>query len=151
MAHLSQERVAELREYHHHLREVDEALDEDERDEALSPATRDQKVADKFGVSVSLVRRIVMGLAHAEAGGPIDQARRARRDLYRRERVSLGETEARRRLKLRAMNIDPAPKVETLVQRVTIVDSKGRPTPAVVDLQPGQSVRVELVPIGGDR
>lgn len=148
MSHLKPDDVEKIREDYARIRFHVQDLTEGE-DGYLTPSEIDQRVATMNKVSVGLVRRIVMGLAHADAPGPIDQGRRARRDLYQRERVTLGETEARRRLALRSRNIDPAPKVERLVQRVTILDSSGRPTTGVVDLNPGETVRVELVAIGG--
>lgn len=144
--HISEASARQIRERYEWLKD----LDQGEAD-PLTPSALDAKVANEFGVSVSSVKDIIMGITHGEAGGPIDQARRTRRDLFARERETLGDAEARRRLQLRARNIDPAPKVERLVQRITVMDSKGRPTVAVLDLQPGESIHVELVPVGGDR
>lgn len=143
---LSDQAVEAIREKYEWYRQLDEG-----EAGAESDSQRDRRVAEEFGVSADTVRQAVMGLSHPTAGGPIDHARRTRRDLYARERVSLGETEARRRLQLRRHNMDPDPKVERLVQRITVVDSQGRDTPATMDLAPGQTVRVELVAVGGTR
>lgn len=148
MAKLSPEDVVKIREDHARIRDYVADLEPDDEG-YLKPSEIDVRVAQMNGTSKTRVQEIIMGLAHAGVGGPIDHGRRTRRDLYQRERASLGETEARRRLALRSRNIDPAPKVERLVQRVTILDSQGRPTAGIVDLAPGETVRVELVPIGG--
>lgn len=136
-----------IRERYEDLKELDAGLDREERQTSTQ---RDAQVAKDFGLSLTAVKDIVMGVTHTEAGGPIDHARRQRRELYARERISLGDTEARRRLQLRARNIDPAPKAERLVQRVTILDSKGQIV-AQTEMEPGQTLQVALVAVGGDR
>jgi hypothetical protein len=50
---------------------------------------------------------------------------------------------------LRRRGIDPEPKAVRYVQRAVIVDSKGRDTGMAYVLEPGQSIRVELVAEGG--
>lgn len=143
--HLSDSTVLEIRERYEWLKDLN---GDTPGEEALTPAELDGRVAGEFGVSVTTVKDIVMGLSHPDVEGPIDQGRRLRRDLYNRERDSIGETEARRRLQLRARGIDPAPKVERLAQRITVMDHRGRPTVASVTLAPGEWLKVELVAVG---
>lgn len=143
---LTDTQVVELRERHQFLREMDA-----DEGNTRSDTEQDTQVAKEFGVSVSHVRDLVMGGSRAEAGGPIDVARRERFILFLREREALGDTEARRRLNLRSRNIDPEPKTVRWSQRAVIVDSKGRDTGMAYVLEPGQSIRVELVAEGGRR
>lgn len=144
---ISDAKALDIRERYEWLHELNNDAPEHDR---IRPGEIDAKIAAEHKISVTTVRDIVMGLTHPQAGGPIDHKRRERRDLLERETESLGETEARRRFNLRCRNIDPTPKVERLVQRVTVIDSKGRPTAATTDLAPGESLRVELVPVGGE-
>lgn len=140
---LTEELVADLRERHDYLRTVDQDSPEEER---LTPAELDSKVAQEYSVSVSSVQNIVMGLSHTKAGGPIDLERRARRDLYLREREALGETEARRRIQLRARGLPIASTVtEVLALRLTVMNSQNKPTVASVTLAPGEWIKTELV------
>ncbi|UTN93348.1 hypothetical protein SEA_WIDOW_56 [Gordonia phage Widow] len=148
MTHITDELVVQIRERHDWLRSFRE--DEDTGD-WMTDAAIDAKVAEEMNVSPSYVKALVTGEARKGVGGPIDHARNARQALYHEEAQTLGVTEARRRLQLRSRNIDPTPKALRYVQRVTILDAKGRPTPGVVDLAPGETVRVELVAVGGDR
>lgn len=141
---LTDTQVVELRERHLFLREVDAA-----EGHKSSDTEHDTRVAKEFGVSVSHVRDLVMGGSRTEAEGPIDVARRERFVLFLREREALGDTEARRRLNLRSRNIDPEPKAVRYAQRVTVLDHRGKDTDMAVTLEPGQSIRVELVTEGG--
>lgn len=143
---LTDAQVVELRERHQFLRQTDEDEGQPRNDSA-----NDRLVANEFGVSISHVRDLVMGGSRKEAGGPIDVARRERFLLFIRERGELGDTEARRRLNLRSRNIDPNPKEIRYVQRVTVLDDLGRDTNLSTVLEPGQSVRVEMVTEGGRR
>lgn len=142
---LTDAQVAELRERHQFLREVD--TDEG----TVASSDTDAQVAQEFNISVSHVRELVMGRARPDAGGPIDKARQIRHNLFLQERIDLGDTEARRRLNLRSRNIDPNPKEIRYVQRVTVLDASGRDTNLSTVLEPGQSVRVEMVTEGGRR
>lgn len=144
--HMTTEQVIDLRERHEWLRGLRE---DPETGKSMADKDIDASVAKEFGVSPSHVRDIVMGVVHAEAGGPIDVARARRRELYRTEREALGDTEARRRMNLRVRGIDPEPKAIRWSQRAVIVDSKGRDTGMAYVLEPGQSIRVELVAEGG--
>ena len=143
---LTDEQVAELRERHLFLREL--ASDSTTH---RSDTDHDTQVAGEFGVSVSHVRDLVLGNARPEAGGPVDVVRRDRFVMYLRDREALGDTEARRRLNLRSRNIDPDPKTVRYVQRVVIVDHRGRDTDMAYNLEPGHSIRVEMVAEGGNR
>ena len=144
---ITEEQVRSIRERHEWLR----SFRENEDGTQLTDAEIDHKVAEELDVTRKLVTRIVLGETRLSAGGPLDQPRIARQALYHEEAQALGVTEARRRRQLRSRNIDPTPKVVTYVQRVTVLDAKGRPTLGVVDLAPGETVRVELVAVGGDR
>jgi hypothetical protein len=146
---LSQEVVADIRERHDYLRQVDQEAPEAER---LKPSELDEKVAQEYSVSRTSVLNIVMGLTHVEAGGPIDRERRSRRDLFIRERANLGAAEARRRLQLRARGLPivaakaSVPVVsEALALRITVMDSRSKPTVATVTLAPGEWLKTDLV------
>ncbi|ATW59122.1 hypothetical protein FDJ13_gp62 [Gordonia phage Gustav] len=146
--HMTTAEVVELRERHAWLRELRE---DPETGKSQADKDIDHQVAVEFKVSASHVRDIVMGVVHAEAGGPIDAARARRRELYRAEREALGDTEARRRMNLRVRGIDPEPKAIRWSQRAVIVGANGRDTDMAYVLEPGQSIRVELVAEGGRR
>lgn len=145
---LSEELVVALRERHDYLRQVDAEAPEHER---LTPRELDSKVAQEYSVSITSVQNIVMGLTHIAAGGPVDLERRARRDLYQRELMTLGSTEARRRLQLRARGLpivdqaNPVPDPEILALRITVMDSRNKPTVASVTLAPGEWLKTEMV------
>ncbi|AWY05500.1 hypothetical protein PBI_MORRISSEY_58 [Gordonia phage Morrissey] len=141
---LTDAQVAELRERHQFLRDT-----EDHAGEHRNDSVNDAQVAQEFNISVSHVRELVMGRARPDAGGPIDKARQIRHTLFLQERIDLGDTEARRRLNLRSRNIDPNPKEIRYVQRVTVLDARGRDTNLSTVLEPGQSLRVDLVAEGG--
>lgn len=145
---LTPEQVIDLREHHEHVRAFRR---NEETGETMSDKDIDTKVALEFGVSVTHVRDIVLGVTHADVGGPRDVARQKRVDLYSQERTTLGETEARRRMNLRLRGVDPEPKAVRWSQRAVILDSKGRETGMAYTLEPGQSIRVELVAEGGNR
>lgn len=146
--HIPEDTAKEIRERYQWLHELNDDAPQQDR---LTSRQIDQKVAEEFGISVSSLGDLVCGITHGDAGGPIDHKRRTRRDLFQRETVTLGVTEARRRFNLRCRNIDPAPKVEKLVHRVTVMDSKGNPTAATADLAPGEWIKIELIAVGGDR
>ena len=138
--YMTPELVAEIRERHLFLRELDP-------DRAAKDL--DRQVAEEFTVSQSHLRDIVTGLVHPDAPGPIDVGRARRRELYRTERETLGDREARRRLNLRTRGIDPEPKAVRYVQRVVIVDHRGKDTEMSYTMEPGHSIRVDLVAEGG--
>lgn len=145
---LTRDQVVALRERHAHIREF---RHNEETGESMSDKDLDTQVAEEFGVSVTHVRDIVLGTTHADVGGPRDVARAKRVDLYGTERLTLGDTEARRRMNMRLKGIDPEPKAVRFVQRVVIVNAKGRDTDLAYTLEPGQSIRVDLVAEGGRR
>lgn len=146
MTQITNETIQAIRERHEWLRGFrDESDAEWETDNQL-----DEKVAQEFSVAVTYVRGLVLGRIRPQAGGPLDNARIARTALYHEEAATLGEKEARRRRQLRSRNIDPTPKTVRYTQRVTILNAKGQPTAGVVDLQPGETVKVELIAVGGE-
>ena len=141
--------VEEIRERHQWLRDL-RSSDMDDADRQTDGAI-DTQVAKEFGVSRVYVARLVDGSARPEAPGPIDHRRAQEAVLYGQEVESLGQTEAARRRRLRRRGIDPDPKTPRLVQRVTVVGHRGIDTGMVAFLEPGQSLRVDLVTEGGVR
>lgn len=141
MSTLTPAAVVQIRERHEFLRQMEDRAGKD----------LDAQVAAEFAVSQSHVRDIVTGVARADDGGPIDKARAVRRELFRQERESLGDREARRRMNLRSRGIDPEPKAARTVTRVTVVDHRGKDTDMVAYLEPGQTLRVDNVLEGGIR
>ena len=145
-AKLTRDQVVALRERHAHIREF---RHNEETGESMSDKDLDTQVAEEFGVSATHVRDIVLGTTHADVPGPRDVARAKRVDLYGTERLTLGDTEARRRMNMRLKGIDPEPKTVRFVQRVVIVDHRGKDTEMSYTLEPGHSIRVDLVAEGG--
>ena len=143
--YLSSDQVVEIRERHKWLRGLREDF---EVQETMTDTDIDNKVAEEFMVSASHGRDIVMGVVHPDAGGPLDTIRSRRRELYRAEREALGDSEARRRMNLRTRGIDPEPLAVRYAQRVVILDSRGRETGLETILEPGQSIRVDMVAQG---
>jgi len=70
---LTPEQVVEIREAYEHQRD----LTDNDPDYAETVATTEARLAGRFGISASMVRRIVLGLSYAALPGPIDAARRA--------------------------------------------------------------------------
>lgn len=73
---LTDEQVARLREMYKNARAYSEDLDPADEDHETVVET-EERIGEVFGISRSLVRRIVLGLSYADVGGHIDEKRRA--------------------------------------------------------------------------
>lgn len=144
---LTPEQVREIRERHEWLRQFRDDPDAGRQ----TDAELDAKVAKEFGISRVYVAALVTGKSRPEVDGPLDAARVRIQELFIAEAAELGPDEANRRRSLRRRGIDPEPKAIRWSQRAVIVDSKGRDTGMAYVLEPGQSIRVELVAEGGNR
>lgn len=72
---LTPEQVVEIRESYEHQRDLaDNDPDPDYRETVVQTEDR---LSERYDVSSSMIRRIVLGLSYATAGGPIDERRRA--------------------------------------------------------------------------
>lgn len=144
---LTPEQVREIRERHEWLRQFRDDPDAGRQ----TDAELDAKVAKEFGISRVYVAALVTGKSRPEVDGPLDAARVRIQELFISEAAELGPDEANRRRSLRRRGIDPEPKAIRWRQRAVIVDSKGRDTGMAYVLEPGQSIRMELVAEGGNR
>lgn len=70
---LTPNQVIEIREKYEHQRD----LADNDPEYAETVATTEDRLAEHYGVSSSMIRRIVLGLSYARVGGPIDETRRA--------------------------------------------------------------------------
>lgn len=143
---LTDVQVVEIRDKHLWLRQVRDGAPESERD---TDGEIDAQVAEEFGISRTHVASLVEGRSRPAAGGPIDHRRVQIQHLYAEESKVLDAAEAARRRRLRIRGIDPDPKAIRYVQRVTVLDAHGRDTNLSTVLEPGQSLRVDLVAEGG--
>ena len=143
---LTDTRVVEIREKHQWLRDI---RDTEPGAERSTDGELDSRVAEEFGISRTHVASLVEGRSRPAAGGPIDHRRVQIQHMHAEEVGVLGVDEAARRRRLRLKGIDPDPKAIRYVQRVTVLDAQGRDTNMAVTLDPGQSIRVELVAEGG--
>lgn len=73
---LTDEQVAQLREMYKNARAYSEDIDPADEDHETVVET-EERLGEVFGISRSLVRRIVLGLSYADVGGHIDEKRRA--------------------------------------------------------------------------
>ncbi|QLF84042.1 hypothetical protein SEA_UPYO_63 [Gordonia phage Upyo] len=143
---LTAEEVVAIRERHAMLREFREDPDTGDR---MTDGEIDTKVSGEFGVSRVHVGHLVTGKSRPEVGGPLDTRRAEIAATYYAEAAALGVTEANRRRRLRNKGIDPTPEAVVMVQRATIIDARGKDTDMAYELEPGQSIRLDLVPRGG--
>lgn len=70
---LTPNQVIEIREKYEHQRD----LADNDPEYAETVATTEDRLAEHYGVSSSMIRRIVLGLSYARVAGPIDETRRA--------------------------------------------------------------------------
>lgn len=134
---------------HQFLRELRD--EEDDSEARKSDGDLDAQVAKEFKISRVYVSALVVGKSRPKAGGPLDHRRNRILELFWSEADALGPEEAYRRRRLRNRGIDPEPKAVRWSQRAVILDAKGRETGMAYTLEPGQSIRVELVAEGGQR
>lgn len=80
------EKIVKIRDAYEHQRYLADT-DPDFTDTVMDTENR---LAEEYGVSRSMIRRIVLGLAYADAGGPIDEQRAA---ADRSSRVDVNATE----------------------------------------------------------
>lgn len=146
---LTPEQVREIRERHEWLRQFRKLYEDDPDAGRQTDAELDAKVAKEFGISRVYVAALVTGKSRPEVDGPLDAARVRIQELFIVEAAELGPDEANRRRSLRRRGIDPEPKAIRWSQRAVIVDSKGRDTEMSYTLEPGHSIRVDLVAEGG--
>lgn len=85
----SDDEIVNIRTIYANARRSSEALDPEDEDHETVLET-EERLAGNLGISRSMVRRIVLGLAYANAGGPIDEMRLAA-DRGSREEVNATE------------------------------------------------------------
>lgn len=130
---LSNEEVESLRNDYKARR--DAARDATRSEEWETSTETEAVLADKYGVSVPTVHRIILGLTYSHVPGPIDRTRRARYETYAAEVKIFGKEIARSR----SREVDPPPYC------VAVTIRREGMEPSTTYYPAGTSVAVESV------
>lgn len=128
---LTDDQVAEIREAYTWARTASWTAESPEQWETVGDT--EQRLSEQFGLSVTSIHNLVLGLTYPDAPGPVDLPRRAAYDRYQADVAKYGVSIARSR----ARDIDP----NTPQLRLEVQGPDGKVVSRV--LAPGSVVRVE--------